>query len=55
MGGEGDGVTLVGNGVVVGCVGVGWDVKKRIAACQTGTVYHSSSKTHYYLVKLEKS
>ena len=27
MGGEGGGGTLVGNVVVVGCVGVGWDIK----------------------------
>ena len=31
----GGGGTVVGNWVVVGCGGVGWDIKKRIVACQT--------------------
>ena len=50
----GGGDTLVGNGVVVGCVGVGWYIKKCTVVCETWTSHQSTSIAHYYLVNLEK-
>ena len=33
--GEGEGGTVMGNGVVMGCGGGGWEIKERIVVCQT--------------------
>ena len=47
MGWEGGGGTLVVNGVVVGCVGVGWDIKNlflhaRLEPYTTAQVKHTT-------------